>query len=218
MIRVQNLEAALAAVGLDLESFALTARLSSHDAVTLAAGGALRATEATVRRVASALSMAEGEILVTEHEGTGEGEMMASASSPSRRDEEPDDGRSPLDHVVDRVCAEDGYTEEERDIVVSVLGAGTFPTHLTRSEIPAFLRVWFVATRELYAANALTHEALIAKVRAEGPRAAARMAEGIEKAMRASTARGSARSTPAKPVADGGPLANPPAPKRRRAA
>ncbi len=216
MIRVQNLEAAVAAVGLDLESFALSARLSSHDAVTLAAGGALRATEATVRRVASALALPEGEILVAEHEG--EGETVTSAPTTSRRDAEPDDGRSPLDHVVDRVCAEDGYTEEERDLVVSVLGAGTFPTHLTRSEIPAFLRVWFAATRELRAANALTHEALVAKVRTEGPRSAARMAEGIEKAMRASAARSSPRSAPVKPAAEDGPVANPPASKRRRAA
>lgn len=77
---------------------------------------------------------------------------------------------------------------------MSVLGAETFSTHLRRSEFPAFLRGWFAAARELRAANALMHEAFVAKVRAEGPRSAARMAERIEKVMREATARIAPRS------------------------
>lgn len=178
-IRVSQLEAAIAAVGLDLETFALTARLSSHEAATLAAGGALRASESSARRVAEALALPLSAVTV---EGGGEHAppTESRASSSSRADEGPDDGRSPFDHVLDRVCADDGYTDEEREVVTETMGAGSFPTNLTRGELPGFARIWLSAAKALRLAGELSHPSLAAKVRAEGTRTAARMAEGIE--------------------------------------
>ncbi|MEZ4394061.1 MAG: hypothetical protein R3A48_23550 [Polyangiales bacterium] len=178
-IHVSQLDVAIAAVGLDLESFARSARLSSHEAATLAAGGSLRASESSARRVAEALGLPVSAVTL-EGGGAGETSREPRASAPSRGDDGADDGRSPFDHVLDRVCADDGYTDEERQVVTETLGAGSFPTHLTRSELPGFARVWLSAAKALRLAGELSHPSLAAKVRAEGPRAAARMAEGIE--------------------------------------
>lgn len=201
IIRVRGFDAALARVGLDLGAFASMTRLTPFEAEQVASGRPLKVAQGTAERVAATLDCTLGSISEDAEAPGGAGETRmerdeevvvqpqparATRTTLQREDTAPADGVSPFERALDDVCAEGGYSDEEKDLVVQTMGAGTFPTNLTRAELPAFARAWLTSARAVRAENSDddgggAHRALLHHVRENGPRAAARMADGILK-------------------------------------
>lgn len=170
-------------------------------------------TDAPIRKLAASLGCEIEALLVgandaAANDGGGrdevysdDGPVMAaehSAGAPSAR--EPVDMAAVFEQALEQLVAtsDDRYTEDDAELVVSLLSMGDLPPSLTPREVPGLLTAWLEPASELRRLGRAEPGLVLALVRDEGPKGAAKMARGI--IAKIERAKAPAKGAPKKPA------------------